>query len=221
MLGISAGAASAGTVSGKIELPPQAPASPSASGSKGYLDRVENPHLPVRAFDPLPYLVVVLVPATPAEAPPPTGTTTWDLVGDSFAKPVLPVRAGAEVTIRNKSKRVVTLGAVEDAKLIPAGPINITGTRAFPVKTAGKLTITDVDIPHLKGRLLVLATPHFALPERDGKFEIKDVPAGEYKVRVWYLDGWLDRPDESLTVPEKKDVKVEPKVPAGYKTKAT
>ena len=32
--------------------------------------------------------------------------------------------------------------------------------------------------------IVVLATPHFAITKRDGTFEIADVPAGEYELRV-------------------------------------
>jgi hypothetical protein len=219
VLGVTAGTAFAGSVSGKLDLPAQPQPPLKGVPTRGYLDRIENPHLPVRGFDPSPYLVVVLIPATPVETP--AGTASWDLVGESFAKPLLPVRSGAEVTIKNKSKRAITITAVEDAKLIPAGPINITGSRPFTPKKEGLLTLTDPDVPHLRGRLVVLATPYFAQPDREGKYEIKDVPPGEYKLKIWYQDGWLDRPDDAVSVPEKKgEVTANAKIPAGYKIKA-
>jgi hypothetical protein len=80
--------------------------------------------------------------------------------------------------------------------------------------------VSDKTIPHLDGRLVVLDTPYFAVPSRDGGFEIEDVPPGQYEVRVWYRDGWLERTDETIEVPAKGDVTVSPKVPAGFKLEA-
>lgn len=206
------GVAHAGDVSGRVELPSTAqPAQPLEY--KGFLDRAENPTLAVKAFDPTPYIVVVLVPSGTVEAPAPSGVG-WDLVGDSFGKPLIAVRTGAEVTIKNKSKRVVMLGAAEDAKLIPAEPINPTGSRPFTPKTAGLITVGDKDLPHLHGRVVVVDSPYFAIPDAKGSFTIKDVPAGEYKVKVWYMDGWLDRPDDSVTQDKKGDATVNPKITA-------
>lgn len=210
------GVARAGDVSGRLDLPNQE--APPAPQYKGFLDRAENATLAPKAFDPNPYLVVVLIPTGTATAPAPTGVS-WDLVGESFAKPLLAARAGAEVTIKNKSKRVVTLGAAEDAALIPAGPINPTGSRAFTPKAAGKFSIGDPDIPHLHGRLIVIDSPYFALVDAKGGFTIKDVPPGEYKVKVWYMDGWLDRADDSVTQDKKGDATVNPKI-AELKVKA-
>jgi hypothetical protein len=215
VLVIAAAPAAVADVTGKLDLPPAA-APPLAY--KGFLDRVDNPILPVRGFDPTPYLVVVLVPATPPAAA--AGSASWELLGETFARPLVPVRTGTEVTIKNKGKRAVTLTAAEDPGLVTAGPINIGGTRAITPKAAGVFTLTDKDIPHLRGWLVVVDSPYFAVPGRDGAFEIKDVPAGEYKVRVWYQDGWLERTDESLTVPARGDVTVSPKVPAGFKLEA-
>jgi hypothetical protein len=214
-----AGVARAGDVTGRIGLPEQAPPPPELV-YRGFLDRAENASLPVKPFDPTPYMVVVLEGGT---APAPTGVS-WDLVGESFARPLLPVRNGAEVTVKNKGKRVVTLTADTDPALVPAGPINPTGSRAFTPKTSGMITLTDAEIPHLRGRLLVLDAAYFAMPDSKGNFTIKDVPPGEYKVKIWYVDdkgkgGWLDRPDDSVTQDKKGDATVNPKIPA-YKIKA-
>jgi hypothetical protein len=152
---------------------------------------------------------------TAAGTPAPVG---WDLVGESFAKPLLAVRAGSEVTIKNRSKRVVSLKAAQKDDLIRKGPINIGGSVPFATP-AGFYNVSDADLPHLQGRILAVDSPYFAIPERDGKFEIKDVPPGSYTVKLWYRDGWLDRPDDTLTVPSKGDATVSPKIPAGFKVK--
>jgi hypothetical protein len=203
-------------VSGTIDLPVTAPPKP-PDGPRGFLDRAENASIAIKPFDPTPYFVVVLTGGTPPDGGTPG--TSWDLVGESFARPLIAVRAGAEVTVKNKSKRAVTVQAVEDPKLVPVGPINPSGSRAFTPKTAGLVTLTDPDIPHLRGRLVVVETPYVALVDRDRKFTVKGVPPGDYKVRIWYLDGWLDRPDDTVTVGAKGNATLSPKL-TGYKAKA-
>jgi plastocyanin len=40
--------------------------------------------------------------------------------------------------------------------------------------------------PEMEGFVVVLQNPYFAVSDRDGKFEIKDVPPGTYTVGVWH-----------------------------------
>ncbi len=203
-------AASAGTLVGKLELP-QAPERPPAP-SKGFLDRVENPLAPVQTTN-VPHQMVIIVEGDEKPATPPQ--VTWDLVGNSFARPVIAAPAGAEVVIKNSSKAAHTLVAKEDAKLVPPGPINPTGPKSFRATDPGKVyTITDPEAPYLQGKLVVVNTQFIAYPDDSGKFEIDDIPPGAYKVKVWYRDGWLDRPDDSVTVAAKGKTDVNLKITA-------
>ena len=213
------GAAHAGTLTGKLELPAAAP--PRAPSSHlGYLDRSENPYLPVRGADTTPQMFVELVggPAAPAGAIP---QASWLLQGDSFDKPLLPVAAGTEVVIKNVTKdQAITLAIPTDPDRLPKGPINATGSKSFKVGAAGtSLDVIDPERPYVHGRIVVVESPYFALPDATGKFEIPDVPNGKWTLRVWYRDGFIDRTDDNITVgPAKNNVTV--KIPAGYPVKA-
>lgn len=203
-------AASAGTLVGKLELP-QAPERP-ASGVKGFLDRVENPLAPVQPLNVPRQMVIVAVgdekPATPPQV-------TWDLLGDSFARPVIAAPSGAEVVIKNQSKTSHTLVAKEDPTLVPPGPINPTGPKSFRATEPGKVyTITDPDAPYLRGTLVVVNTQFIAYPDDTGRFEITDLPPGSYKVKIWYRDGWLERPDDTVQVGAKGKTELNPKIGA-------
>ena len=69
---------------------------------------------------------------------------------------------------------------------------------------------------------MVVATPHIAYVDAvgsTGKFELSDVPEGSYKLRVFYRDHWVDRADETVSVPAKGKAEVTVKVPAGYPLK--
>jgi plastocyanin len=39
--------------------------------------------------------------------------------------------------------------------------------------------------PEMEGFIVVVQNPYFAVTDRDGKYEIKDVPPGSYQVGVW------------------------------------
>jgi len=215
-----AGESLAGNVVGRLELatPPERP----AATPRGFLDRVENPLTPVRPVNVGPHLIVVLEGEARPQAP---GQVPWELGGDSFNKPVLVVPVGAEVLISNTSAIPRTLAALEDPKLIPQGAINPQSPRSFRATEPKAYTIVDKDAPHLRGKLLVVATPYFAYPEMSGTkletgtFQINDVAEGTYKVRVFYRDGWIDRPDDTVTVAAKRSAEVTMKIPAGFPLK--
>ena len=131
---------------------------------------------------------------------------------------------------RSRSRtRPRTLVALEDPKLIQLAPINPNGTRSFRVTEPKAYTIVDKDVPHLRGKVLVVATPYFAtveltaskLPDgtsqlANGTFQLADVAEGSYKLRLFYRDGWIERSDDPVTVPAKRNVDVAVKIPAGF-----
>jgi plastocyanin len=43
--------------------------------------------------------------------------------------------------------------------------------------------------PEMSGYVVVVPTPYFAITDKDGNFEIKDVPAGKYTLKTWSEDG--------------------------------
>src|SRR5579863_2662628 len=43
--------------------------------------------------------------------------------------------------------------------------------------------------PEMSGYVVVVPTPYFAVTDKDGNFEIKDVPAGKYTLKTWSEDG--------------------------------
>ena len=175
--------AHAGVVAGRLELPPPPERAPVVA--KGFLERAENPHADPRRPNLAPYLVVVLE-GEPASAGAPA-QVTWELVGESFARPAIGVPVGAEVVIKNVTSFARTLAAREDPKLI-AGPLNPTGVRSFRPTQPAVYTIADKDAPHLRGTVVVVASRHVASVDDAGRFEFADVAEGSYKLRVFYAN---------------------------------
>ncbi len=198
----------AGPVVGKLDLPPAPERSPATT--RGFLDRTENPLAPARGVLVTPYMIVAL---EGAEKPGSPGQVSWDLVGESFSRPVIGAPVGAEVVIKNTSRTARTLAAAEDPKLVPAGPINPTGPKSFRVNEVKVYTIGDADAPHLKGKVVVVNTPFVSNVDDSGKFEFVDVPEGSYKLKIFYKDAWLDVVTD-VNVERKGKTEVNPKVPA-------
>ncbi|HET7505449.1 MAG TPA: hypothetical protein VFK02_30725 [Kofleriaceae bacterium] len=211
----------AGTVVGRLELPPAPERGPVIA--KGFLDRTENPLAEVKKPNIAPYFVVALEGAQKTDSAP--AEVAWDLVGESFARPVIAVPVGAEVVIKNQTKISRTLSAAEDPKLI-AGPLNPTGSKSFRATEPAIYTIGDKDAPHLRGKIVVVATTHVATVDDGGRFEMTDVPDGSYKLRIFYYDpageargrrsGWLSVGADVNVVSRGKGSKTEvnAKVPA-------
>jgi hypothetical protein len=209
-LTVSASAGHAGTVTGRLELPPAERRD--ASATRGYLDPTDNAILPVQMFQPTALMLVVLETSAPVEiaAPP---QASYDLKGESFVRPVLAVVKGQEVVIRNSGLTARSLVAKEDPNLIPKGTLNVTGTKSFRVAEAGKIfTIVDPSVPHLVGRIVSVATPYHAILDREGRFTFDDVPAGTYKARVFFRDRWLTAETE-VTVAKGPRARSEIRIP--------
>ena len=206
---VAATTAQAGIVVGRLDLqPPPRPEAP----VRGFLDPIENPLTTMPRYSPASQMVVVL---EGDEKPVSPGQVTWELVGESFGRPVLAAPAGAEVVIKNVSHIPRMLSAVEDPKLVVGGLLNPTGGFTVRVPDAGKVyTITGgKDAPYLRGKLVVVNTTYIAYPDENGRFEIADVRPGNYKVRIWYRDGWLEQPADSVDVAAKGRTEIAPKIP--------
>ncbi len=207
---LSTAAHAGGTLTGKLELPP--PPDRPALEVKGFLDRVENPLAPVKGVAPTQRMVIVALGDEKPVSPP---QVVIELLGESFARRVVAAPAGAEVVIKNTSKTARTLVAAEDPKLIPQGPINPTGPKSFRVADVDKVyTISDKDVPHLKLTIVTVNTQFVAYPDDSGKFEIPNMPAGSYKLKIWYGDKWIERPDDTVEVKDKGKTEFNPKIEA-------
>ncbi|MGB9464901.1 MAG: plastocyanin/azurin family copper-binding protein, partial [Candidatus Acidiferrum sp.] len=43
--------------------------------------------------------------------------------------------------------------------------------------------------PEMSGYVVIVPTPYFAVTDKDGNFEIKDIPAGKYTLKTWSEEG--------------------------------
>jgi hypothetical protein len=209
VLAAGVGSASAATVQGVVIPPPRV--EPPASQRLGFLERIENPILELRQYDPFPECFVYLEggPAAPEAALPSKSAVAWQLEANSFDPPLLPVVHGSTVEIDNdKNGESQLLVSAAHPDLLPKGPIGPGGTAPISASAEGVVVIESRSSPHLKGRLVALPTRYFSKLDHNGRFKITDVPAGRWTIKLWYRDGWANLPPRTVDVPA-KEVKID------------
>jgi plastocyanin len=175
----------AGTVKGTVKLPDEARPAEPISGHW----RVENGVLPVQpSADSRGEVVVVLEPATPAKAEPPT--VTVELRGLRMEPRVLAVPAGATVQFKNSDRGPHTLFVEKGSSMMPPEPTPAGQTRQQRFLVPGEYKVRDEEYPHVWGMVLAVNSPFTATAEPNGNFKI-DAPDGKYTARVWWRGGWV------------------------------
>ncbi len=214
-----------GTVTGAVELPPRAARKKLPIRGTAFTDRIKGPLKEPRAFDPRPKMIVVLIggPVAKQDAKPPNLEAIYRIIGESFATDVFPYVAGGKVKIKNDSKSARRLYAVGDEGAIDSAPVGKNGAPIeAPSEPYKSLEVRDRDSAHLSGTLVAMPHTYFAVPKRNGAYSIAGVPAGKWKVSIWY-DGALVKlaSSPSVTVISGKPAKAAAlKLPANLTSKA-
>jgi plastocyanin len=61
--------------------------------------------------------------------------------------------------------------------------------KPFQFNDLGTVSLLCNVHPEMSGYVVVVPTPYFAITDKDGNFEIKNVPAGKYTLKTWSEDG--------------------------------
>lgn len=61
--------------------------------------------------------------------------------------------------------------------------------RSFTFNDLGDVPLLCALHPEMSGYIIVVPTPYFAVTDDGGNFTIKNVPAGEYKLKTWSEEG--------------------------------
>jgi len=106
------------------------------------------------------------------------------------------ILAGQDLVLKNTSRvahGIVISGGVEEPNLNLAQPpgnrvmVGKVKTRLFPI-----IPFSSPIHPWMRGYILPLPSPYYGITDAEGRFEIKDVPAGEYRLVGWHEKiGWI------------------------------
>jgi plastocyanin len=61
--------------------------------------------------------------------------------------------------------------------------------KSFQFNDVGAASLLCNVHPEMSGYVVVVPTPYFAVTDKDGNFEIKNIPAGKYTLKTWNEDG--------------------------------
>jgi plastocyanin len=61
--------------------------------------------------------------------------------------------------------------------------------KPFQFNDLGTVSLLCNVHPEMAGYVVVVPTPYFAVTDKDGNFEIKNIPAGKYTLKTWSEDG--------------------------------
>ncbi len=110
-----------------------------------------------------------------------------------FVPHVLAMREGQTLLVKNSATIAHNVNIIGGAKppnlnqIVPPGAkLKVADIAARPIPITVKCDIH----PWMYGRVAVLNHPYFAVTDENGNFEIKDAPAGEFRL-VIYNDRWI------------------------------
>ncbi len=124
-----------------------------------------------------------------------------------FEPHAVAVREGQVLVVKNSA------GVVHNVNWQGGGVLNTSGNQLLP-KEVGKVEIelkaatTPIIIacnihPWMKSYVRVFKHPYYAVTDADGKFEIKNAPAGKYRLILWHEgQGWVNggKHGQSVTI---------------------
>jgi plastocyanin len=106
-----------------------------------------------------------------------------------FEPHVIGLRVGQTLIVKNSSPIAhnvqitsVGLGPNKNQLIPPRGQTEITGFVAKVIPTSYTCSIH----PWMKGWIGTFSHPYFAVTDADGNFEIKNAPAGDFRLMVWH-----------------------------------
>jgi len=146
---------------------------------------------------PLKYLEETVVYVKDAPAPSAPETVEMDQKGMRFLPHILTIAAGDTVKFLNHDgvdHNVYT----PDHEGYNLGMIHKEGSGDHKFDKTGTYTQLCSVHPEMLGYVFVGQNRHAAVVGKDGKFTLKDVPAGTWKIAVW--NPHLKAPEQTVTV---------------------
>jgi plastocyanin len=132
-----------------------------------------------------PLAVVYLEGSFSKSRPPPTKQVVQQDL--TFIPSLLPVQVGTRVEFPNYDDTYHSIFSYSPAKRFDLGRYR-PEERPIPAEVFDKpgLVTLRCDIhEHMRGLILVLDTPHFAITEGSGNFRLSSLPAGHYTLKAW------------------------------------
>jgi len=105
----------------------------------------------------------------------------------TFIPALLPVQVGTRVEFPNLDDTYHSIFSYSPAKRFDLGRYR-PEERPIPSEIfdkAGLVTLRCDIHEHMRGLILVLNTPHFAMTDAEGRFRLGGLPSGHYTLKAW------------------------------------
>jgi plastocyanin len=199
-------AASAGTINGVVRAQgPEAPPGADADGSYAshrykFAEKIDYAHL----TDFVIYIDQPLAELKP-QAPVALAVTTQK--DASFEPHVLPIAVGTTVRWPNEDDIYHNVFSMSETKSFDLGYYKKEQVPEIVFDKPGRVDVFCAIHTKMHCIILVLPNPFFAMADGKGRFTIKDVPPGTYKLRAWHER--LPSQVKEIVVPDDGDVTVD------------
>ncbi len=139
---------------------------------------------------------------------PPKERILMDQKNLTFVPHVLPILVGTTVDFRNSDEVLHNVFCPDKCtNKFNLGSWPKGEKRSFKFDDPGCMAVMLCNVhPEMEAYILTLETPYFAKSDESGNFELINVPAGKYTLRIWHER--LVGEDREITVSEKGDIKV-------------
>jgi hypothetical protein len=116
---------------------------------------------------------------------------TLDQIDKTFVPSVLPIVVGTTVDFPNHDEIYHNVFSYSPTKRFDLGRYASEETRSVRFDKPGVVRVFCEIHSFMRAAIVVLPTTHYSVVDEAGTFELRDVPAGQYEVLVWY-DGLAD-----------------------------
>ena len=118
---------------------------------------------------------------------PPQKHKLMDQKNLTFHPHVLPVVVGTTVDFLNSDDVLHNVFSPDKCvEKFNLGSFPKGQKRTYAFNNPGCVSVMLCNVhPEMEAYILVLETPYWAVTEKDGSYEIKDVPPGKYTLKVW------------------------------------
>ncbi len=179
-LALAAPAVGAATLTGRISGAPEPPRTRHSGYGKYRREAAPKGKIPHP-------LIVLLEPKTRGALPkPPAEPVVMDQRDEQFQPRALPVMVGGTVDFLNSDSFYHNVFSLSTPRKFDLGRYRQGNSRSVTFTKPGLVKLFCEIHPQMIGYILVTETPWFTSASATGEYELRDVPPGDYTVRVWH-----------------------------------